>query len=219
MLVKDLLNTDVEPIFSDDTVTRANELMTQHNTDTMPLVDQLTNNLMGVVTSEAIKKLTSDKIDKVTVLPFRAFLEQQLFEAAGVMIRNKIKFLPVVDHENHYLGVLKKRRVFDGLFQMLNITEIGSMVTIEIPQRDYVLSDIVRIIEMEGAKILGVIIETPVDTEGNIRVSVKMNMTDISAITSSLKRHGFIITAETRDELTEFEYEQRADEFLRYLEI
>ncbi len=219
MLVKDLLNTDVEPIYSDDTVGRAEKLMLQFNTENMPFVDRLTNNLMGVVTNEAVSKLTEGKLDRIAVLPFHAFPEQQLFEAAGVMIRNKIKFLPVIDHENHYLGVLKKRRVFDGLFQMLNITEIGSMITVEIAQRDYMLSDIIRVIELEGAKILGVIIETPADTEGDIRVSVKMNLTEISAITSSLKRHGFIITAETRDELSEFEFEQRADEFLRFLEI
>ncbi len=219
MLVKDLLNTDVEPIHSDDTVGRAEELMLEFNTEIMPFVDRLSNKLMGVVTKEAVSKLTDDNLDRITSLPFHAFPEQQLFEAAGVMIRNKIKFLPVIDHENHYLGVLKKRRVFDGLFQMLNITENGSMITVDIAQRDYMLSDIIRIIELEGAKILGVIIETPADTEGNIRVSVKMNLTEISAITSSLKRHGFIITAETRDEFSEFEFEQRADEFLRFLEI
>lgn len=221
MLVKDLLNTEFEPAYTDDTVGEVLTLLESYNSDVIPLVDRDGRILLGILSGQILREQMSDQdpIPTSRLLPFRAYPGQQLFEAAGMMIRNKIKFLPVTDLGNHYLGVLKKRQVFDGLFQMLNITEVGSMVTVEVTQRDYVLSDIIRIIEIEGAKILGVIVETPTDMEGNIRISIKMNLTEISAITSSLKRHEYVVTAESRDELTETEYEQRADEFLRYLEI
>ncbi|HKJ32830.1 MAG TPA: CBS domain-containing protein [Balneolales bacterium] len=223
MLVKELLHTDYEPISSEETASTALRKMKNYGLENVPVIDQVTSKYLGLVSKKMMLEHTreedTDILTETTQYPVKAYQEQHLFEAAGIIIRNDLEVLPIVDFENNYLGVLLQKEVYRTIMNMLNLTEIGSVLGIEVEQKDFVLSDIIRIIETEGAKVLGIAIETPTDTIGRVKISIKLNMTEVAGVTSSLRRHGFVITTESRDSLQRREYKERADEFMRYLEI
>ena len=93
------------------------------------------------------------------------------------------------------------------------------MITLEIPERDYELSVIIRLIEQEGARILGVTVDTPA-TEGDpYHAHIQLNLLDASRITSTLRRFGFAVVFADNDTENEAEWSRKAESFLRYLDM
>ncbi|HKJ45916.1 MAG TPA: CBS domain-containing protein [Balneolales bacterium] len=225
MLVKDLLHTEFNALSSEVSRNKVLEQMEDHGLNIYPVIDQITGKYIGLITKKMMLERTrqmedeTELLTEISLYPVKAYPTQHLFEVAGIFLRNELRILPIVDIDNNFIGVIYKNEVFKTILNMLNLTELGSVLNIEVDQKDYVLSDIIRIIEMEGAKVLGVAIEAPSDTFSRIKISIKLNMTEIMAVSSSLKRHGFVITSESHDSSQSREYEERADEFLRYLEI
>jgi hypothetical protein len=90
---------------------------------------------------------------------------------------------------------------------------------IEMKAHDYMLSDVIRIIEAEGARILAMTIQAPDALNEHIRVSVKLNLDDLARVGSALRRYGYLISSESHSELTDRELSDKAEEFFRYLDI
>lgn len=224
MLVKELIHTDFKPISSVDTASVALEKMENYDLDLIPVIDHITSKYLGIISKKMMIEQAQNEKDEeilteITQYPIKAYQNQHIFEVAGIMIRGDIKILPVVDYENNFMGVVFKDDVFKNIMNMLNLTEAGAVLGIEVEQTDFVLSDIIRIIEMEGVKAQGITVETPSDPNERVKVSIKLNMTDVSGVTSSLKRHGFVLTTESKNSSQRREYKDRADEFIRYLEM
>ena len=135
------------------------------------------------------------------------------------MFANELYVLPVTDNENNFLGLVRKREVLNGLGDIFNLSSYGSVITIELAQIDYTLSEIVRIIETENAKILGIAVQQPNDVIDSIRVSIKLNLEDSSVVSAALRRFDYVIISEERSENMENNFSDRADELIRYLDI
>ncbi|NIT55918.1 MAG: CBS domain-containing protein, partial [Aliifodinibius sp.] len=74
-------------------------------------------------------------------------------------------------------------------------------------------------IEAEGAKILGVAVESPDSNHQAFEVSVKLNLKDISRVTAALKRYGYSVVTESESTVLENDLEHRADELLKYIDM
>lgn len=102
---------------------------------------------------------------------------------------------------------------------IFNLSSYGSVITIELAQIDYTLSEIVRIIETENAKILGIAVQQPNEVLDSIRVSIKLNLEDSSVVSAALRRFDYVIVSEESSENMENNFSDRADELIRYLDI
>ena len=222
MLVAEAINTDTRVLCSKDSVAQALEQMTELQVDRLPVIDETNNELVGQVTRNALEQLAEGSTlicDLELEKPIVIFNSQHLFHAVRLMLQHEMGMLPVVDDEWIFQGVIQKHQVLESLGQMLNLTEYGSIITIELKQRDLTLSEIVQLIETEGGKILGITVETPNEKRKKYEVSVKLNLQDVSRVASSLRRYGYTILTETKSETHNIDLETRADEFLKYLDI
>ena len=145
--------------------------------------------------------------------------DMHLFDAGRKLNLLKRETLPVVDREGQYLGTLVKSRVMSALTAVLHLDESGSVLTVELDEAHYELSVIVRLIEQEGARILTVSVESPDAQNPRYRISFKLNLVDVSRVGATLRRHGFHISTESRTEEQDAEWADRADAFLRYLDM
>lgn len=145
--------------------------------------------------------------------------ETHLFDAGRTLNLLKRETLPVVNHDGMYVGTLVKSRVMSALTMVLHLDESGSVLTVELEEAHYELSVLVRLIEQEGARILTVSVEAPDALNPRYRISFKMNLVDVSRVGATLRRHGFLVSSESRTEEQEAEWINRADAFLRYLDM
>ncbi len=222
MLAKDLLNIDFEPLRPSSSIQSALARMDAWCMKEVPVIEPSTKKLIGVVTFDQLSE-SSDKTGPVSNIslksPVFVYENQHLFEVARKMLQFECRLIPVTDGNETYLGIVEKKEVLEALSKMLNITTKGSVITVEMEQADFMLSELVRLIEMEEAKILGLTVEEPTQEYPGFRVSIKISHIDTSAVVSTLRRHGYHTISENRDDLIQLDLSSRADELVRYLDI
>ena len=221
MLVAEILNTEISPLSLNDTVSTAITKLELLRVNKFIVVNEILK-AQGMINTELLMEVQDESM-LLSQLPLEPVIAvhrtQHVFETTRLMFANELYILPVVDGEQNYLGLVRKREILTALGTMFNLSSFGSVLTIEFEQLDYTLSDIVRIIEIEGAKILGVAVQQPNDANPNFRVSIKLNLEDSSVVSASLRRYGYLITSEENSESLEHDFSDRADELIRYLDL
>ncbi|REL24853.1 CBS domain-containing protein [Rhodohalobacter sp. SW132] len=222
MLAKQILNNSFTPLVSTDKASSALAKMEAWQTANIPVIEPTTRKVIGQVTLDMLTDLPDESkpmSDFDLKEPIFAYENQHLFEVARQMLSKEVRFIAVVDHTESVIGIVEKKDLLEAFSKMLNISTQGSVISVDIERADYTLTKLVNIIESESAKILGLTVEQTPGSEANIRVSIKLNLQDTSAVVSSLQRHGYITTTENRDDLLQVDMSSRADELLRYLEL
>ncbi|HKL18700.1 MAG TPA: CBS domain-containing protein [Halalkalibaculum sp.] len=221
MLAKQALNTEIEPLYGDDAISEAIRRMEALEVASLPVVDDTTGKLRGQVSLQQLEHAESDRSvsDMEMDKPVKIYDEQHIFEAARLMLQYEMRLLPVVDKEKTFIGYLGKTKVLESLTHMLNLAETGSVITVELKQRDFTLTEIVHLIESEGAKILGITVETPDVQAGVYEVSIKLNLRDISRVAATLRRHEYTVLTDSSNEILGVDVETRADELIKYMDM
>jgi len=218
---KSITKSEFEPLRGTDTVAAVRERMIEEQVNALPVVDPTTQKLIGQIDRDQISRANDDQqisdlqMDKVV----KIFEGQHIFEGVRLMLQYELNLLPLVNKEATYLGVITKQQILEAISKMLNLEQKGSVLTIEIEPIDFSLSEIVQVIEAEGAKILGVAVESPDSDHQAFEVSVKLNLEDISRVTAALKRYGYSVLVESESTVLENDLEYRADELIKYIDM
>lgn len=221
MYIKEALDTKYNPLESNQLVCEACSLMEELQVAVLPVVEPSTQKLIGQVSKkrlseeEATVKLSDIKLEEAV----KAYEDQHIFEAMRLMLQYEISLLPVVNHDWILQGIIHKSNILEKLSHLLNLEEFGSIITIKLEQRDFTLSEIVRLIELEGAKILGITVETPDADQRDYEVSIKLNMKDSTRVASALRRFDYNIKVDSADLEYGVDMEDRADELIKYLDM
>lgn len=222
MLVARAINNDVRVLTDVDSVAEALEQMELLEADCLPVVNQSSRKVIGQIS----RSILGDIDDNTTSLgdleleePFKIFNGQHLFHAIRMMLQHELRFLPVVNENWEFQGIIKKQQVLESLSKMLNLTEYGSVITVELSHRNFTLSEIVQLIEAEGGKILGITVETPDKEKKSYEISIKLNLQDVSRVASALRRYGYTILTESESESYNIDLETRADELMKYIDM
>lgn len=221
MLVAEILNKDIAPLRLKDPVSLAITKMDLMRTHKFVVVNE-ENKVEGMISMQTLVEV-ADEETKLENLPLDELVfvrqSQHLFETTRQMFSHELYVLPVIDGENNLLGLVRKREVLNALGDMFNLSSFGSVITIDLDEMDYTLTEIVRIIETEEAKILGIAVQQPSIELSFYRVSIKLNLEDSSVVSAALRRFGYVISSEERSESMEHNFSDRADELIRYLDI
>jgi len=188
----------------------------------LPVVDQTTNRFIGMVTREAAEKHHISVDSVLTIREKNSIVtdpNQNVFDTARLMDKHELTLIPVLDNGREYLGVVDRNKLFQKIIEMMNLTEYGSLLTINLDERDFTLSKIVRIIEAEGGLILGLSVEAPNKKNPCYEISIKLNLPDPGRIIAALKRHEYLVFAHSTENEEERRFEERADELMHYLNI
>lgn len=222
MLAKELLNTDFTPLQPDSKISAVLAKMDAWHATQIPVLEPSTGKLAGMVQFEDVAD-GRDESEKVNTLQMRkpvfVYQDQHLFEVARLMLQYEVRILPVVDEEGTYLGIVEKKDILEAFSKMLNISTSGSVITVDVAREDFTISELVQLIEMEGAKILGLTVDQASPDSMRLKISIKISHIDTSAVVSSLKRYGYSVITENRNDLLQTDYSSRADELLRYLDL
>lgn len=222
MLAKEILNNSFTPLVSSDKASAALAKMEAWQTSSIPVIEPATKKVIGVVTLDMLTDLPDEFVPLSQFEldpPIYVFEHQHLFEVARQMLSKEVRFIAVVDQSEALAGIVEKKDLLEAFTRMLNISTQGSVISVDVGEADYTITELVNLIETEGAKILGLTVEHTRGAQSGIMVSIKLNLKDTSAVVSSLNRHGYQTTTENREDLLQLDMSSRADELLRYLEL
>lgn len=222
MLVGEALNKNVAVLTIHDSLEQAEEKMDELGVNTLPVIDTETNKVVGQIKrgnfDPAVNKectISSLELKEPTVI----LNNQHLFQAVRKMLENEMDLLPVVDNQSFFLGTIQKNQLLGLLVRMLNLTGHGSVITVALKPRDFTISEIVQLIETEGARIMGITVESPDSDHENYEISIKLNLENATRVAAALRRYDYTILTESKIEIQNADLAMRADEFLQYLDM
>ena len=107
---------------------------------------------------------------------------------------SNLSCIPVVDDKNHFKGLITRDRIVNVFGSSSIVQDIGSVIEIELAANDYYLTEITRIIESSGVKILGTYIRMNKE-DNKIVLTIKLNKQEVEDVLSALDRFEYKVLA------------------------
>ena len=222
MIAEELINQMIPPLKVYDTVDKALRWMDEFRVNELPVVSN--RKYMGLATElrlielndrgQALKDLELEYQD------VHVMQRQHFYDVMEAAIKNKIQVVPVLDDEQDYMGIITINDTLAAFGQMSALQGQGSILVLSMPERDYSLSQISRLIEEENTKILSAYVSPDEMDPYQIKLTLKLNTTDLSRIIATLERFEYRITAQFNDNSADNDVgRDRLDMLLKYLDI
>lgn len=148
-----------------------------------------------------------------------AYDEQHILELIGLAVQNGLKVIPVLEKSGDYLGAISVQELFEKYAESTETGERGAIIVLNVKPRDYSLSEISRLVESNGAKILmshysG---SYAYDITGNSYLTLRLNQVNVAHILATFERFGYVISEVHASEPVGNVDQERLDMLMRYL--
>jgi len=219
VIAKEITTNEVLPLRPDDNCAQAMTMMSIYHVSDLPVVKD--NELLGMISEDQVSSTDLDtKISSFHLSQSYIFVtvDEHIFEILGKMAANNLTVMPVVNHEDKYIGMITQEELIKYYADTFSFKEPGSIIVIESTKTEYSLSEITRVLEMEGASILASFISTLADSP-NLLVTLKVNLQEISKLLSALERYDYRIHATFSEDEYESDLKSRYDLLMTYLNV
>lgn len=220
MTAKDLISNDVPPLKVNDDGKKALEWMDDFKVSHLPVIDK--TNYVGLVSDNDILDMNSpaDKVGKLKrtlIKPF-VFEFQHAYDVLKLYAALKISVIPVLDAKEHYCGVITPTQLLNYFSTLTAAQEPGSLIILELSQRDYSMSQIAQIAESNGARIISLFI-TPREDSTELDITIKINLQNASPVLQTFERFGYHVKASFSQTNNNNNLQDRYDALMHYLNI
>lgn len=221
MLAENLISDVVPALRLTDTGQQALNWMDVFRVSHLPVVKE--KEYLGLISDKFIYDLNllDSPIEKQMMQLHTPHVHksQHVFEVASIMYKLKLSVVPVVDDEHTYLGVITLYELARKFAQLFSLQEPGGVIILEVSMHNYSLSQIGQIAEGNDMRILSLFVNKIQDSD-NLNVTLKLDKLDLSPIIQTFMRYDYNISAVyTDDSMLGDLYQDRMDQFLRYMDI
>lgn len=221
MVAKDLISDIIPPLKTSDSGQTALNWMEIYRISHLPIVNNL--DFLGLISDTDIYDMNQpdEPIGNHELTLLKPFVTsgQHLFEVIGLAARLKLSVVPVLDSNNHYMGVITTSDLIRYMAGLSSVDQPGGIIVLEMIERDYSLSQIAQIVESNNIKVLSMYITSPADST-RLEVTLKVNTTDLMAVIRTFERYNYDIkTWVTTDDSIDQFYAERFDLLMKYLNM
>lgn len=221
MLAKDLISDVIPALRTSDSGQKALYWMDIFRISHLPIVNNV--DFLGLISDKDIydNNMAEEPIGNHNLSLFSPYVtyEQHIYEVIELASQLKLSVIPVLDHDNKYLGVITLTDLLHYFADVSALKQPGGIIVLEMNGNDYSLSEIAQIVESNDAKILSVYL-TSSSNSTLMEVTLKINRKELTSIIQTFIRYNYIIKASFMDEndLNSL-FENRYDSFMKYLNI
>jgi acetoin utilization protein AcuB len=221
MIAKNLISTTPPPIRLSETGTDVLFHLDENRLPDMPVVDK--NNLIGSVLESDVFLLEDPDAplagQKVAFRRHFVYDSQHVFDVIKIMASSGLAMLPVLNEKEKYTGCILQHTLIEKLAAIFAVDNPGAIIVLDVNQRDYVPSEIAKIVESQDLKILNLYVTTDKDST-KMDITIKLNSMEIQALIQTFNRYNYIIKAAyTEDEKMFDDLRDRYDSLMKYLSI
>lgn len=200
-----------------DSLNYALDLLDEHKLFHLPVVEE--NEYLGYLSEEMILNSKGDLIGDLVLSGEKVYTNDQesIYSSLRKLSSNQVSCLAVLGEENEYLGVITTHSVFKALAEISAIRSQGAVISIVIPQHDYSLSELSRILEANGYKVLSVELVTVPESPLMLEVIFKLNTFDITLACATMERYGYTVNLRFGKNNFDTDNSNRLNEILNYL--
>jgi len=222
MIARDLISDTVPSLKTSDSVRRVLDWMNEFKVSQLPVVNN--EELLGLVSEDDLLDLDDEEaaIGGIRLsLPEKThvFEDSHIYDVIKVASLLRLDMVPVLKtRDNAYLGVITKSDMVESVSNLLNATEPGGIIELEVPQNSYHLSEIARLCESNDAKVLSLTVaNSPVPSK--LLISVKLNIREMSRVIATFERFEYVIHNVVFDSEQLDDYRERYENLIRFLNL
>lgn len=221
MLAATLINPMIPILKLTDTVGTALDWMDEFRTRQLVVADS--GIYKGIVSEDILFDIsdTTQPLSRIIIQHEDVFAveDNHPYELLRLVTQFSLDVIPVVNENKNVTGTILVRDLVEHFVSELGIQEKGAVLVLKIAERDYSLSEISRLIESNGTKVLSSYYSSseslhPADTS---LLTLKLNRTNINPIIATLERFGYDIEEAHANDPIESVDQERLDMLLRYL--
>lgn len=219
MNARELISKTIDPLMTSMSGDLALDKMHHANVRHLPIVNN--TQLLGLISEDDV--LEHDGADPVgsyalSIMKPYAKENDHVFEVLHLLANYNLSLIPVVDNANDYLGSISQEDLIQYFAKSFSFAEPGSILVLEMKERDYSLSEIARIFESENTLILSSFITSDPD-EQKIYITLKVNKQDLRNVLMTLERYNYTVLATYTEEDFKDTLQERYDALMTYLNI
>lgn len=219
MLARELISDIVTALKTSDTGTQALAWMEVFRIKHLPIVNH--REFLGLISDADIYDLNNadEPVGNHSLSLKKPYVteDQHIYEVIELLSRLELTLVPVLNHENQYLGVITQEELTQHFAHLSAMQQPGGIIELEMNERDYSLAEISQIVESNNARILSLYVSSNGE-RSRLRVTLKINLTDLTSVIETFVRYNYTVVASHMidEDLDEF-YQERFDVFLKYL--
>ena len=188
MIARELITDNIPPLKPSDSGTRALEWMYEFRTTHLPLVDK--GKFIGLITEDDILNFNhpNELLKNYNQQFYRPIVRDtdHLYEVMRVAAEIRSPLIPVVDEDENYQGLITMVGLLQHFAQANGMRDEGGILVVRMKGlKDYLLSDIARLVESNNAYVLSSYLRN-VPNSTDIRLTLKVSTTEIQHIVSTL---------------------------------
>ena len=221
MVAKDLISEVIPSLKTSDLGQTALNWMEIFRVSHLPIVNN--QDFLGLISDADIYDMNQpeEPIGNHALTLFKPYVEeeQHIFEVIGLASRLKLSVVPVLDSNKHFKGVITISDLIRHLAGISSMDQPGSIIVLELIERDYSLSQIAQIVESNNAKVLSMYITSPPEST-KLEVTLKVNTSDLISVIRTFERYNYEVKTwvSESDSMDSF-YSERYDLLMKYLNI
>jgi signal-transduction protein with cAMP-binding, CBS, and nucleotidyltransferase domain len=180
---------------------------------------QKNNRLFGSVTLDDCISSKEKSIEKLVSPGFLSVhYQMHLFDVLQIFKSSSKNVCAVLGENQEWVGILTKNQMINSLSQTLSIEQNGSILILEMSSAQYSTNELSRIIEGEGSKVLGLWLHKDEDS-ARIKVTVKINTSNVERIINGFDRFGYDIIATFGDEDYKDNIDRKFQSLMKYIDL
>ena len=219
MLAKEFLIKQIPLLKPSDTGYSALSLMDECKLKHLPVVEE--GKYMFLLAERDIFVMTNMKSPIENTSRYAPYVTEEtpVLEALHVMSDDQLALLPVINQEGIYEGAVTLPVLIEKMAELTNAGANGALIALELNSTDYVLSEIVRLVEANNAKIL-CLLTYPVKTIAKLVILLKIDLEDASPVLRSLERFNFnVLYCSQKKGMVNDIMKNRLEELMYYIEM
>jgi CBS domain-containing protein len=220
MKASDLISDIIPPLLHTDTGEKALRWMDEFRVSHLPVIKD--NNFVGIVSEsdildKSIPEKSLDELFDVLPRPY-VFENQHIYDMLKLFSETKCTVIPVLNENEKYVGSASLLDVLSSISTMAGFTDNGSVLVIEVSERDYSLAHIAQCVETNNARLLSAFI-TSKPNSAVIQVTLKINQSDLSRIIQTFERFKYTVVGTFHKDSYYDDLQRRYDELMKLINI
>jgi len=222
MTAAELINQMIPPLKTTDKGRQALNWMDEFRINQLPVIDDELS-YKGLISENVI--MESGDLDKsledYTLIGTDqfAFPATHFYDVIKLAMKNKMQVVAVLDDEKKFLGVISVNDTTAAMAQMFASQGPGGILVLSMQENQYSLAEISRHVESNNAKIISCFVVNDEFDPSMVKVTLKLNKSDLSRVIATLERYEYKIIAHFQETELLSNDKERLDLLLRYLNI
>ncbi len=220
MYASSLISYSVPPLKLADTGVKASLWMNDFHVRHLPVVED--GKLIGILSEDEVLNFVEAESSIKDSKPFllHSFVpgQKHLYDIMKLVVNHNLTIVPVLNNDGDYMGLITLEDLIKKLAETGSITQPGGVLVLAMEPRDYSLSEIARIIEMENATILSSFISSPYG-QTTMELTLKLNKEDLKHIVATLERFDYQVKSSYYESEFIDTLNDRYESLMRFLDV